>query len=551
MILLAYHLGHLWIRVKEHNGERHLPTPYQYLLTMSLVNSPRPKAIFDSLRYVFTSRSKRKSLAPVFLLAFGSALLVVALTWSIKGLDLVLHDRITSTLLWSDALYPSFRSSVFMRPECMDPDVAHCPVANRTTDAQIGGLNQSDVFHVYPQMDLTNSSVGRLAFIAPAVISGNDSIAGAHTYAAGMICQAYRPSCLFQKGIPQSCGPDHSYGLVTYPVYNNSLNFPVFTSRAAMQIFLVHQGNATQDLNIILNGANTNPLNFASWGCFSNYAHIRSDNTLTAPFQSPFMSWTQWQLTKLCTITLCNTTIYDATYSAADGNFTIDVQSLQVANKSTTLALSGGAAVLTPIMPGINVTDGPANYYQDANNYMDEMLQVDLSSAGNVYGNSSDAFAATWAMSISARLLGWSGGTFELRAVDNTVHTRVAVSAISIDVASAYAFAILHFVLAGVIVLLGISCVFISKYAPSMNGSDLSEPARKGTDIRAAHAKLSDYSTPMAEVVNVRSADQGSSTSYHSTGLDTGDAEERSVERRVRLGLRTNADGVTELEFRG
>jgi hypothetical protein len=124
---------------------------------------------------------------------------------------------------------------------------------------------------------------------------------------------------------------------------------------------------------------------------------------------------------------------------------------------------------------------------------MDEMLQVDPSSAENLHWNDSDAFLAGWGMSISARLLGWSAGAFKLQASNGTVSARSGIPAVSIDLVPAYALAILHFELAGVIVLFAIFCALIPKIAST------------GTDLRTARAKLSYFSTLMAEVVEVRS----------------------------------------------
>jgi hypothetical protein len=151
---------------------------------------------------------------------------------------------------------------------------------------------------------------------------------------------------------------------------------------------------------------------------------------------------------------------------------------------------------------------------------MNEMLQVDPSSAGNLHWNDSDAFVAGWGMSISARLLGWSAGDFELQASNGTVSARNGIPAVSIDLAPAYAFAILHFVFASVVVLLGISCALIPK------------TASVGTDRHTAHAKLSDFSKLKAEVVGTRSVDaQELLYPNHSTTISVWDAEGSNVEK--------------------
>jgi hypothetical protein len=126
----------------------------------------------------------------------------------------------------------------------------------------------------------------------------------------------------------------------------------------------------------------------------------------------------------------------------------------------------------------------------------------------------------TYTGSISARLLEWSAGAFELQASNGTVSTRNGIPAVSIDLVPAYALAILHFELAGVIVLFAIFCALIPK------------TASVGADRHTAHAKLSDFSKLKAEVVGTRSVDaQGLIDSNQSTTISVWDAEGSNVEK--------------------
>jgi hypothetical protein len=182
-------------------------------------------------------------------------------------------------------------------------------------------------------------------------------------------------------------------------------------------------------------------------------------------------------------------------YKSGRRNFTVDVSTMQVVKESTTLALSDNAVFLGT---------GNSDYSQyHTNIQMDEMLQVEQSSAGNLH---------------------WE----HLRPAPGMVRRRVRapsfqrhrqqIPAVSIDLVPAYALAILHFEFAGVIVLFAIFCALIPK------------TASVGADRHTAHAKLSDFSKLKAEVVGTRSVDaQGLIDSNHSTTISVWDAEGSNV----------------------
>jgi hypothetical protein len=536
-LLLAYHFAHLWIVTETGKAKQKLPTAYQYYLTMSLINGSKLTALFDTVQYMFTSRSRRRSLTPVLLLAFLSAFLVVALCWVTKGLDLVLHDRIVPTTMWNNFPLLNFPSDAAITPGCDDSTRLLCPVSARAVTGRTGGLNQSEDFRVYPHLDL---SAGNLSFIAPPSLLINQTVEKAHTYAAATACQAYHPRCNVSNDHILECHVDPSYAIANTTTYG-PVRFDTSGNLWEMRLFLLNRGSVDVNATLLMsNGANVNPLPFVSFGCFGDYANITYNDSDSAPFKTPFFNWWTRVLggvpnnpLKLCSITYCNTTFYDATYSTLANSFALDAGSLELANESATIALSGAA---------YHIGDGEGNsqFYIYGANYLDEMLQVDLSTVGNLYGNDTDAFAAAWGSSISNRLLGWSAGTINLRPGKGKVKQQYGELALSIDLVSAYAFIGVHMLLAGIIILLGVSCAFIPRSTPLSSGR--SAPV---SDIRAAHAKLSNFSTLMVEVLDARDAGVQQSATAHSLK----DLHGSSAERPVRLGLRARENGGIGLDF--
>jgi hypothetical protein len=490
------------------------------------------------------SSSRPTSLAPIFLLAFSGTAVVIAMSWAIKGLDIVLHSRITPSLIFHTINFNQLPSNAAIVDGCVDPNTPLCPVVNRTNAGYLGGRNQSDTFHVYPQAGQTNSSVGSLVYIAPSSLSPKISIEGAHTYAAGTTCQFYRPDISLGGSGPNNTMNIGQAGASADPSSGHaSMPFNMTISNSKMQTYLLSQGDVNNG-RMPYNGANINPLTFATWACFDDYSHTQYDE------ETPFVDWwptvtgTIQDIPRLCSITFCNTTLYDATYSAYGNNWAVDVGSMQLANKSATLALSGAAVWL-------NLTfDRGTQRYDESHNFMDEMLQVDFSAAGNSHGGDLAYFGSMWAMGLSSRLLGWSAGAVELRPYDQgTVLSHEAIPAISIDLAPAYAFIALHFAYAAMIALLGISCAFIpARYAVTEAPVDVDDGGSRSTwDTRAAQAKLSDFSTLVTEVLSNR---ETLGIRRGATQMsDLGQVNGHEAEKRVRLGLRATPNGGLGLHF--
>ena len=60
---------------------------------------------------------------------------------------------------------------------------------------------------------------------------------------------------------------------------------------------------------------------------------------------------------------------------------------------------------------------GDTHSYQRGPRFIDDQMQIDLSNAGNIHGNSTPQFSAAWAQAYSNRYLGWSAGMVELAGV--------------------------------------------------------------------------------------------------------------------------------------
>ncbi len=139
----------------------------------------------------------------------------------------------------------------------------------------------------------------------------------------------------------------------------------------------------------------------------------------------------------LCSISLCNTTVYDAKYTVDQGTLTLDNSSFSLANATAAVAVSGA---------GMLLGSGDTYFYQWGPRFIDDQMQVDLSNAGNTYGNNTAQFSAAWAQAFSNRYLGWSAGMVELAEMPVQIFSPEL--ALSIPVAIVYAFTVLHFVYA-------------------------------------------------------------------------------------------------------
>jgi hypothetical protein len=129
---------------------------------------------------------------------------------------------------------------------------------------------------------------------------------------------------------------------------------------------------------------------------------------------------------------------------------------------------------------------GDSLFYQWGPRFIDDQLQLDLSSAGNTYGNDTAQFSAAWAQAFSNRYLGWTAGMVEF--ANNSAHQSVEQLALSIPIATAYIFVILHLAYALAILTLGISCLLMVRGSSTQS------------DIQAAHRRLTDTSVLVQEL---------------------------------------------------
>ena len=149
---------------------------------------------------------------------------------------------------------------------------------------------------------------------------------------------------------------------------------------------------------------------------------------------------------------------------------------------------------------------GDTDFYQYGSRFIDDQIQLDLSSAGNTYGNDTQQFGAAWAQALSNRYLGWTAGAVQLsdaRAVMSDPRLAVAI-----PVATTWVFAVLHFVYASAIVGVGVSCLLLGGGGGG-GGGGAREGGAGGADVGVARVGLSDTAVLVRELV-VRSSLGGS-----------------------------------------
>ncbi|KAF8507730.1 hypothetical protein JB92DRAFT_2793251 [Gautieria morchelliformis] len=555
MCLFAYQLGHLWLKAS-HSRPANLPTPFQYHLTLELVSLVSPISIVRFLSYCLwrsvqdpqvpfqprTSLRTRTRITPLLMVAVLGATIILTFSWAIKIVDVALHDQIVSTILFVNGSTTTFAANASIRADCLDAVINRCDVINRTQEASLGGLNQSSSFRVYEHGTDDPARSQSIAYIGPASMESSTGVKlSAHTYVAATECQVYHPECFVDSSETiRVCGPA-STTVVDVGGWNQfvfNVGFNVTTWQMRLQSFLTGKGNLTvpgaKPPYSLSNAANANPFTTAQWGCFNDYNNIQYSDA-NSSFSTPFINWWTYgagignQPFILCSISVCNTTVYDAQYNLSNGSIALDNSSFTLANASAAVAVSGSGMFLgTP-----DTLD-----YQYGSRFIDDQIQLDLSTAGNTYGNSTQRFGTAWAQALSNRYLGWTAGVIQLDDAPATI-TRSQL-ALSIPLATAYLFSILHFVYAFMIVLLGISCLFLPKEG-GPSGADVVEAVKGNSrfdpttelapvlvpDVSLAHIRLSDTSTLVHELV-VRNA----FGPYSALGRAAGDTD-RLERRRI------------------
>lgn len=316
--------------------------------------------------------------------------------------------------------------------------------------------------------------------------------------------------------------------------------FDVSQWEMRLQQFIVEQGNLTTGGGKLSNGANINPFTMQSFGCFKDYSDIIYSDYDDV---SPFINW--WMYGQgignkpaiLCTISMCNLTVYNGQYSITNGSIELDLNSLTMANRTATLAVSGAAAYI-----GQNSTDN----YRYISLFTDDQIQLDLSTAVNIYGNDSVQFGAAWGQALSNRLLGWSAGAIYMERANATMST--SLLGLSIPVATAHAFAILHFMYALIILSLGVFCCL--RFLSSSSNRGYTDIGSVG--IGEAQARLGNPYSLAVELTALHSSlslghsvDKENDPLLHHVSSIAG-----ANEGDIRVGLRRDENDLVRLDFR-
>lgn len=517
MSLLAFHVAHGWIRASDtpQNLDT-LPTPYQYFLTMDFINNSGPFSLLRFLGYAVksgTSQVKiikcksthRARFSKMLQGSLAGFLMMMSLTWSVKLVDVILHQRILPVTQIINVSGKFIKSNAVMN--CQE-NVHECDVVHRSLNASLGSQNESQEFKVYKT---TDQHRGNIAFIGPPGPLDNLTIKSPQnpkTFAVGTICEAFHPSCEVDNHVIKICRPAGSaprvVGLGNALIHDHGFNTSDLRQR--LQSFVPFNGTRAPLKNVSSsNGAPTNPFMISSFGCFRNYAQIDYDN-LNTSYHTPFIDWWTYgdpQKPKspkyMCTILICDTTVYEVEYNLTEGNLKLIDYTFKQSNASATLAISGAATYLF---------DNNTDEYRYAARFAEEQLQVDLTRIGNRDGNRTEKFAAAWAQAISNRLVGWSAGAIHLDSLP--VNSTESVLAISIPLSTAYVFVGLLWAIAGFIILLGLSTMFLPgvvsgrtlKPRPSNGDHDLQFPQLQATGLYHAHDFLSDPTRLIHELID-------------------------------------------------
>ncbi|KAG0148198.1 hypothetical protein CROQUDRAFT_721806 [Cronartium quercuum f. sp. fusiforme G11] len=524
MSILAFHLAHQWLQLSKTPSKfETLPSPFQYFLTMDFINNAATLSIFNFFYYALKPSSShpnrlprigkdtRAKLSPIVKIGVAGLIIVLTFTWSIKLWDVFNHQWIISVTQSVTRPVANFKGTAALVKGCEDHIYNQCGVVNRTLRAREGGANKSAELKVY---EVDDRSKGSISFIGPVDPDSAISLNPTHTYAAATFCEAFNPECGTggDDTSPQWCRPStqSAYGIGAWNSGVYSQGFDTSVWRERLQNFItVRSQFANRDGTLATHGALINPFTTATFGCFQNHSNINSGDPKKP---TPLIDWGNYdrlypqELSTLCAVLVCNTTVYDAQYTMSEGRPRLSQDSLTLAGPSVTLAISGAATYRWSRNVG---------WYQSSTRFMDDQLQVDLSSVGNRFGNDSRLFAAAWAQSLSTRLVGWSAGAIELLPCAASA-TRPEL-ATSIPLWLAYVFLALHFVFAILILLLAVSTFrlpgmlrqrsFVSSKqdGTEAKSSDEQQRALMINDLEVAQDRLSDPTTLIHELLVTKS----------------------------------------------
>ena len=214
--------------------------------------------------------------------------------------------------------------------------------------------------------------------------------------------------CSIQNEVIQVCRPTNMTS-VDVGDWNRlvfTAGFNVTSWQTRLQLFLTFKGNLTAPDSKppypLSNAASVNPFTTAQFGCFNDFSDIQYRDK-NYSFSTPFINWwscvcqLSWNIITdlnaifwtdgagrqnrpyiLCSISICNTTVYDAQYNINHGSILIDNSSFILANASAAVAVSGA---------GMFLGTADTNSYQYGSQFIDDQIQLDLLLARNTYGN--------------------------------------------------------------------------------------------------------------------------------------------------------------------
>lgn len=489
--------------------------------------NPTPTRHTPSIR----RRWVREPITSLLLITASGLVLILVLSLGIKGIDIFLHDGIVSTVIARNSSI-SINGRTTVAQGCEELSFSGCAVVSRSTEASDGGRNASANLAVYevPYDPVTKS----VAFVGPVVSDASITAVGP-TVAVATNCSISSVLCDTGEQV-NSCKSNDS-------IYD--VNFYTENYAMRLQLLLASEQNLTGEIGEDWSsGTSRNPLNVVGFVSFTDLANVTYSIDYSHPDpEHPYVSW--WSLIDfpipnpdtLAFAFDCEISVHDAVYTLSDGVVNLRENKISLANASTTLAVSSPLVWLgsVPLRSATSGTSFMTREYLYTSRYIDEQVQVDITTAGNIYGNSTTRFASAIAQSLSNRLAGWSAGAITMQPLEaNSTHS---ILALRIPLVLSWTYIGLHGLYALVILLLGLSCLLLpTAPAASLGGPYKHTHKRKlsdedggiddptvgltgtnssgrsdlprASDLAEAQLKLSDASTLVYEIVQRDAAER-------------------------------------------
>ncbi|KAF8312146.1 hypothetical protein DL93DRAFT_1350207 [Clavulina sp. PMI_390] len=459
MALLAFHAGYLWLQASQPRSRpTDIPSPYQFFLTSDMLSHLSPLTLARFLRYAIMyrvpgtrgklPRRSRARITPMLSITAICSYLLFSLSIGIKILDVVLHEQLATVVLSKG--HPKSVNATAMVTPAYDQWVGRgeraldawtvLPSAD-LPEARAGSQNTSNILATYISPPVGNMSI---TFLGP---RATDIAVTASTIALGTSCSIRRPQCnssyfpdQFAYLATACAGIEDPFGMV----YNTT--------------FLQSQPQILLNMDVPTGSYSslTSPFRHNGFLCFSAYSSFpHREKSSSDPEGVPFANWIAmagtWRNervlpTTLCFTYSCNSEVFRATYSVADGIVALDTTSLTpIQNRSTNIAVS---RTLPTARIGTDAFD-----YVYASHYIDVQMQNDVDTLGNLYGNDTGRFKLALSQAFSNRLLGWSAGALVLSETNGTKFEDILT--LRIPLIPAGIFIGLHLLFASVVLILG------------------------------------------------------------------------------------------------